>query len=137
MKANVAAVYCEFKYSRVGSGLILLAASSTLGIVAATPMSGLMRASLALWIVAASLREHRKLREVRAIRVDGEDAIHLELAQGSRGRGKLRAGSLVAPWLAIVRWRPEGGRRDRALVIVPDMLAAGVFRRLRVLLRWA
>ena len=49
----------------------------------------------------------------------------------------LRDGSFVAPWLTIVRWRPEGARFDRTFLVVPGMLEREDFRRLRVLLRWA
>jgi hypothetical protein len=42
----------------------------------------------------------------------------------------------VAPWLVAVRWRPAGRWRDRSLLVVPDMLGADDFRRLRVLLKF-
>jgi hypothetical protein len=43
----------------------------------------------------------------------------------------------VAPWLTIVRWRPDGARRDGTVLLLPDMAEAEALRRLRVLLRWA
>ena len=58
------------------------------------------------------------------------------------GAGAWRAGAIadgcfVAPWLTIVRWRPAGAWIDRTIVVLPDMVSAEDFRRLRVLLRWA
>ncbi len=36
-----------------------------------------------------------------------------------------------------VVWRPDGARWSRTVLIVPDMLPAEDFRRLRVMLRYA
>jgi hypothetical protein len=49
--------------------------------------------------------------------------------------GTVAAGSFVAPWLAIIRWRPADTRFDRTLLVAPDMLAEAEFRELRVILR--
>jgi len=49
--------------------------------------------------------------------------------------GTLRPGSFVAPWLAIVRWRPANGRYDRTLLVSPDRLPPAGFRHLRVIVR--
>jgi hypothetical protein len=43
----------------------------------------------------------------------------------------------VAPWLTIVRWRPEGAWFDRTVPLLPGMLDEEMFRRLRVVLRFA
>jgi hypothetical protein len=79
----------------------------------------------------ASLAALRRLRPGVRLRIDSGGAI--EVGQAS---GTVRDGSFVAPWLAVVRWRPVGAWRDRSLLVAPDMLGADEFRRLRVLLRW-
>lgn len=97
----------------------------------ALPVAAELRALGAAWAAIAALHALHRLRGSRhlvversgSIRVDGE-------------AGQVRDGSFVAPWLVVVRWRPEGAWRDRSLLVAPDMLAADEFRRLRVLLRW-
>jgi len=68
------------------------------------------------------------------VRASGEVA--LQARDGEWLRGELRDGSFVAPWLTIVRWRPEGGRMDRTVLLLPGMADAGTLRKIRVILRW-
>jgi hypothetical protein len=58
-----------------------------------------------------------------------------------RAGGRLHLGAVqprcfVAPWLTVVRWRPEGARFDRTFIVLPDMADGDAFRRVRVLLKW-
>jgi len=39
--------------------------------------------------------------------------------------------------MTSIVWRPDGARWSRAILVVPDMLPADEFRRLRVMLRYA
>lgn len=136
MKEKVEAVGCEFKYSGVGNGLLFAAVLATLALVAGMPLGLELRGFVALYVVALGGRARRSLNGVRGIRVDGEGAIRVVTVQGER-TGVVRAGSFVAPWLTIVRWRPKGARCDRTVAIFPDMANADSRRRLRVLLRWS
>ena len=135
MKGKVEAVGCEFKYSGVAHGLLFAAAVATLGIVACTPLGITLRGFVALHVVALALRARRALGGMRGIRLDGEGAITVVTAQGERS-GVVRDGSFVAPWLTIVRWRPDGARFDSTLPVFPDMASVEERRRLRVFLRW-
>ena len=59
-----------------------------------------------------------------------------------RGDGRLAAGHVrrstyVGAWMTSVVWRADGAYWSRAILIVPDMLPAEDFRRLRVMLRYA
>jgi hypothetical protein len=49
--------------------------------------------------------------------------------------GVLRADSYVSAWVTTVVMRPEGRHLLRSTVVLPDMLAAEDFRRLRLMLR--
>jgi toxin CptA len=69
------------------------------------------------------------------VRASGEVAV--QDRDGEWVRGELRDGSFVAPWLTLVRWRPEGRRLDRTVLLIPGMAAEEELRRLRILLRWA
>jgi toxin CptA len=77
------------------------------------------------------------MHAVRSARVTGSREFILELKCGIRRTGMVGGGSFVAPWLTIVRWRPQGAYSDRTLLILPDMVDPEEFRRLRVLLRWS
>jgi len=57
-------------------------------------------------------------------------------AAGEWQPGELRGDCFVAPWLVIVRWRPEGARRDRTLLVLPGMASREALRKIRVILRW-
>ena len=54
---------------------------------------------------------------------------------GRRVEATVLAESYVGSLLTMLVLRPEGARRSRALAIWPDTMAAGEFRRLRVMLR--
>jgi hypothetical protein len=72
--------------------------------------------------VRRALAPHRLAIELGEVLVDGR-------------AGSLRAGSFVAPWLAILRWRPAGARFDRTLLVSPDRLSPADFRHLRVIVK--
>ena len=115
--------------SRRVAGLCGLAGLATIALVAATPLpvaaaiaSGTFVACLSMGAIRRVLRPHRLSIDLAAVVVDG-------------AAGALRAGSFVAPWLTILRWRPAGGRFDRTLLVSPDRLPPAAFRHLRVIVR--
>lgn len=102
---------------------------ATVAVVAVTPLTpgavialGTIATCLTLDAVRRALVRHRLSIELSSIVVDGT-------------AGALRAGSFVAPWLAILRWRPAGGRVDRTLLVSPDRLSPADFRHLRVIVK--
>jgi hypothetical protein len=110
---------------------ITLGAVATAALVACLPLALELQAGALAWVAAASLRALRRLRPGLRLRVDHGGAIEI----GDDG-GSIRKGSFVAPWLAVVHWRPQGAWLDRTVLVAPDMLPAEDFRRLRLLLRW-
>jgi toxin CptA len=130
------AVECELKYSGVGVAFLILAATATVSLVLATPMTALLRASLIAYAVALAARACRALLGPRHLRLDLERRIEVAGACGMQA-GTLRDGSFVMPWLTIVRWRPDGALADRSLVLLPDVCSADNLRKIRVILRWA
>lgn len=117
--------------SRWAEGLVALCALATALLVAFLPAAPEARAAGLLWIGFAALHALRRLRPGLRLRVDYGGGIEVGAAAGA-----VRAGSFVAPWFTVVRWRPEGAWRDRSLLVAPGMLGAEDSRRLRVLLRW-
>ena len=141
-KYSEASVRIALIASRVGLAAIVAMAASTLALIVFTPGAMALRILAATWVACAALHAlhaaalHRGQRGVRAVLVCRDGAIEVQNAAGEWRTGSLRAGSFVAPWLTIVRWRPHAARFDATIVLLPDMLPAEDFRRVRVLLRW-
>lgn len=129
------AVHARLGRSRIAHAFLLLAVVATLSLVAVTPLHASVRILMATWGLCCALHALARIRGIGRISVSRSGAMAVEIA-GAWREGVARDGSFVAPFLTIVRWRPEGARFDRALVILPDMLAREDFRALRVLLRW-
>ena len=142
-KYSEATVRIALAPSRVGVRAIASMASATLALLLFTPGPAGLRILAATWIACAALHAlhavalHRGRRGVRAARLGRAGEIEVQDATGAWRSGVLRAGSFVAPWLTIIRWRARGSRFDASILLLPDMLPAEDFRRLRVLLRWS
>jgi hypothetical protein len=142
IKYNDAAVEVRIVPSCVSVMLVMIAAGATLLVIAATPGHAAARILAATWVACAAVETvHsrallRGRRAVRALRVRGI-AIDVQDGLGQWRTGTVRAGSFVAPWLTIVRWRPEGAWIDRTVPLLPGMARQDELRRLRVILRWA
>ena len=142
-KYSEAAVRIDLGLSRIARAAIVAMSGATLALIACTPGPVGLRILAATWIACGALHAlhvvalARGRRGVRAFHVGRGGEIEVRDAHGVWASGALRAGSFVAPWLTIVRWRAQGERFDRSIVILPDMLAAGDFRRVRVWLRWS
>jgi hypothetical protein len=154
MEVNVGTAPQDHKYSearvrvalapsRMGVAALVAMASATLALIAVTPGPAALRILAATWIACAALHAvHgvallRGRRGVRVLHLTREGEIEVRDATGVWRSGTVRAGSFVAPWLTVIRWRGARERFDRSIVVVPDMLAEEDFRRLRVCLRWA
>ena len=75
-------------------------------------------------------------RAVRDIRLEGDDAVTIGYGTGRSVAGVLRLSSSVGPRVTTLVWRPHGAYCSRSVLILPDMLPAEDFRRLRVLMRY-
>jgi hypothetical protein len=121
--------------SRLARAFVAVASAATLALLLATPLP--LRATLLAVTALACLALDALRRAAAAPRIvlDREGAI----AVGGRA-GTVSAGSFVAPWLVLLRWRAAGARCDRTLLVAPDMLPPNDFRALRVTLgvhpRW-
>jgi len=142
MEEGTASVVCRFQYSRRPLVLVAALGLATLALLAIAPGAPASRALAAAWTVAMAIAALRRLplipggRGPRAIALRASGEVALLSAAGEWQAGTLRDGCFVAPWLVIVRWRPEAARRDRTLLILPGMAPAGAMRKIRVILRW-
>jgi toxin CptA len=127
--------------SRIAAFFVLVAGGATLVLVAMLPLPAGAAACAILWVGATWLGAYRRAvcagpRSVREVHLHRDRRIEVVDAARRSRAGRLQDGCFVAPWLTIVRWRPDGARLDRTVLILPDMLAAEGFRRLRVTLKW-
>lgn len=128
-------VTCDLKYSGAADAFLALAVAGTLAIVLLVPFPEALRAALVAWVIAGAGWARAKLRRVRALHIRCDGAIEVHEHGGVR-TGRVVPGGLVAPWLTIVNWRPDGARFSRTLVLLPGMLGAQPMRNIRVILRW-
>jgi hypothetical protein len=125
------------------AGLLALATVVTVLLVVVTPLAAWAQAAELAAIAGVALEAWRVLvrrrggRAVRWLRIDAGGAIEVADGEGLLREGRLAAGSFVAPWLTVVRWRPRGARFDRAILVLPGMAPQDELRALRVVLRWA
>ena len=90
-------------------------------------------ASWARW----KLVELRRGRHaVCSLRIGGDRRISLTRADGRSMHGRLLPSTYVGARLTTLVWRPDGRQLAHAESLLPDMLSADDFRRLRILLRY-
>lgn len=75
-------------------------------------------------------------RAVRTFEVRGDLTVVVVTGDGNARAGRVHRDSYVGARLSTLVWRPFGRWRSRAILLLPDMLPAQDFRRLRVLLRY-
>lgn len=128
--------------SRVALVSIGLLAIATCAVIATLPFEpaalGLATVVVLVWaidrIYVVALRQGP--RAVRAFEVRGDLTVIIVTGDGNAHAGRVHRDSYVGARLTTIVWRPFGRWRTRAMLILPDMLPAQDFRRLRVLLRY-
>jgi len=74
-------------------------------------------------------------RAIIGVELDADRTVRLTERTGRRIEGMVQPDSYVGALLTTLVVRPDGKRRLRTIAILPDMLPADDFRRLRLLLR--
>lgn len=124
----------------VAAGIATLA---TLVLILALPLAGWQHAALcglalAWGFVAFLLVALRRTRDATAaLRLAPDLVIVVQRGDGRMVAGHVRNSTFVSASLTSIVWRPDGSRWSRAILVLPDMLPAEDFRRLRVMLRYA
>jgi len=85
-----------------------------------------------VWVVGM----RRGPRAVRELRIDGNRNVVAKLVSGEVLKGHVQEASYVGAIVTTLTWRSKGALCARSVLILPDMLPAEDFRRLRVLLRY-
>jgi hypothetical protein len=127
--------------SRMASALICVTCLATCALVAWLPGAAALRGVSVIGIGAYALLTVRHWatrsapRAIIGIELDADRAVRLIERAGRCIEGIVQPDSYVGALLTTLVVRPEGTRRLRTLAILPDMLPAEDFRRLRLLLR--
>ena len=118
-------------------------AAANIALTIALPLDWLLQATLiaaaAAWAgwsfhVDALRRGRYAVTEVRL----APDLILVAcMGDGRLVAGHVRTSTHVGAWVTTIVWRPDGWRWSRTILVLPDMLPAEDFRRLRVMLRYA
>jgi len=132
----------EPRPSRLGWAILVLACASISGLVAWLTLPVWATVACALAIVATLVAGYRQLmgRGVPAFVLVGADRrITVGDLQGRVRDGPVLDDSYVGEWLTTVVWQADGDpwwRPARVILVVPDTIARGDFRALRVTLRY-
>jgi toxin CptA len=136
-----AALRIDFLPSRIAGVVTLLAVVATAALVAWLPMEPWLRAVAVIVLGAYGITLVRAWAwrstqgAVVAIALDANRNIAVVTRDGHRFEGQVQEDSYVGSVLTTIVWRGAGARRSRTIAILPDMLDAEDFRKLRVLLR--
>lgn len=136
-------VHVVLQPSRTVGVAIGIASLASLAIVLALDLPAWQQAAVAAGVLgwtALAFRRHALLRGAGAItelRLAADLVLVAHRADGLLVAGHVRHATYVGAQLTSIVWRPDGAWRSRAILIVPDMLPADDFRRLRVMLRYA
>ena len=122
--------------------LIALLALATCVIVSRLPLDAAATAmivvAIGVWAIdrihVVALR--RGPRAVRRLELRGDLTLVVVTGNGTAYAGRVHRDSYVGARLSTIVWQPYGRWRRRAILLLPDMLPADDFRRLRVLLRY-
>ena len=85
-----------------------------------------------IWVLGM----RRGPRAVRALRIEGDHTVVATLVSGEKLMGQVQEASYVGAIVTTLTWRSKGALCARSVLILPDMLPAEDFRRLRILLRY-
>jgi hypothetical protein len=129
--------------SRIVGAAIGVAALGTLVVVFLLPADAWKQAlgvlAVSVWAAATcwvvALRRSRFA--VTELRLAPDLVLVVHMGDGRLVAGHVRSSTYVGAWITTVVWRADGAYWSRAVLMVPDMLAAEDFRRLRVMLRYA
>ena len=122
--------------------LITLLAAGTCGVIAMLPLDPMLLAFatfvVVIWAIdrinVVALRHGR--RAVCRFELRGDLTVIVVNGDGTASAGRVHRDTYVGARLSTLVWRPFGRWRSRAILLLPDMLPAQDFRRLRVLLRY-
>lgn len=137
------AVHVALGPSRVAGAGIGALALATLAVLFALPLEAWQQsaATVALagwaWLAFRIVALRRGTWAVTALTLAHDRMVIVCRGDGTLVAGHLRSATYVGALVTSVVWRPDHSRWSHAVLVLPDMLPAEDFRRLRILLRYA
>ena len=136
-------VHVVLSPSRIAGAGIGVLAAATIALTIVLPVQPLHQMAMIVAVVAwaawafqvDALRRGRFA--VTEVRLAPDLMLLVCMGDGRLVAGQMRASTYTGAWVTTIVWRPDGRRWARALLVLPDMLPAEDFRRLRVMLRYA
>jgi len=136
-------VHVVLSPSRIAGAGIGVLAAATIALTIVLPLQPLHQMAMVVAVVAwaawsfqvDALRRGRFA--VTEVRLAPDLMLLVCMGDGRLVAGQVRASTYIGAWVTTIVWRPDGRRWARALLVLPDMLPAEDFRRLRVMLRYA
>jgi len=128
------------RWAGLGIGALALC---TIAVVLALPVIAWVKSAtivaIAAWAVVAVRTGalHRGRFAVAELRLAPDLMLVVCMSDGRLVAGHVRESTYVGEWLTTIVWRADGAYVSRTILILPDMLPARDFRRLRVMLRYA
>jgi hypothetical protein len=128
--------------SRTARAFVAALATASAIVVAALPVPGwavaAIMAAVGAWSAVAWRTFGGRPRPAQPVEISltADRLIVVRSASGSLRAGFVRDLTYVTASVTAIVWKPDGALRSRAILVLPDMLAADDFRRLRVLLRY-
>ena len=128
--------------SRIALALIGALAAATCAVIATLPVEpagvGLAMIAVVVWAIDRIyvIAWRQGPRAVRELELRGDLTVVIVTGDGHAQAGRVQRDSYVGARLTTLVWRPFGRWRSRTILLLPDMLPANDFRRLRVLLRY-
>lgn len=129
--------------SRIAGAGIGLLAVATVALILAMPLPTVLQMALIAAVVAWagwSFRIdalHRGRFAVSELRLAPDLILVACMGDGRLVAGHVRSATYVGAWVTTIVWRPDGRRWSWTVLVLPDMMPAEDFRRLRVMLRYA
>jgi len=136
-------VHVVLSPSRIAGAGIGVLAAATIALTIVLPVQPLHQMAMIVAVVAWAAWAfqvdalHRGRFAVTEVRLAPDLMLLVCMGDGRLVAGQVRASTYIGAWVTTIVWRPDGRRWARALLVLPDMLPAEDFRRLRVMLRYA
>jgi len=138
---QAASLRVVLRRSRIAGVAVLIGVTSTAALLASLPIVASLRAAVVLMLGAYGLRVARawadrtSKRSVVEVLLTSDRRITCTDLEGTHVVGTVADDSYVGRILTTIVYHSPDRRRARTLALLPDMLDADEFRRLRTLLR--
>lgn len=137
------AVHVALGPSRIAGAAIGALALATLAVLFALPLAAWQQSAATVlvagwaWVAFRIVALRRGACAVTGLTLAHDRMVIACLGDGTLIAGHVRSATYVGALVTSVVWRPDDSRWSRAVLVLPDMLPAEDFRRLRILLRYA